>query len=182
MDETERIKIEKELIHALGILREEVTESLIPREGLELVYASIKARSPDQVGYCRYFAGNGNDSVPPEVRFGTENGIVSSILTAMRFSPDIRSAGSLAYSAGLEKVCKEMFFEVCACESDTIPPGVSTMDWAVAFFSSQEEGVPDILIIRGNPEGSSGRIFGDNPVQVATNIIKISKRIIDATQ
>ena len=186
MHETEQIKVENELIYALEIIREGVAGSLIPSEGLELVYATMKARSPDQVGYCQYVPGINTRRAgdePQGIRFGYENGIVGGILTAMRFSPGIRSAASLAYSEDLERICQGMFFEVRTCDSPSIPPGVSTMDWAVAFFSSQEEGVPDILITRGNQaQVSSVRIFGDNPVQVATNIIKISKRIIDATQ
>ena len=94
----------------------------------------------------------------------------------------MRCASTIRYSEPVLKTAQEMLLEICTIDTQKIPPGVSTMDWAVAFCSEQESGVPDILLVKNESSGIiQARMFTENPGQNATNLIKISQRIIDAT-
>jgi predicted fused transcriptional regulator/phosphomethylpyrimidine kinase len=176
----EKIKIESELKRASDLIRSDLNTFLMPNGGYKLVYAARGAREPDQVGTLVLFQDSdiNKKEFQNEVIFGEINQDSSGILTAMRFSPDIRASCSISYSDDFLKVCEDMFLCVCSLKNKLIPDNVSTIDWAVAFCSEQEEGVPDVISIKDhNPDHSSIRIFGESPYMVTTNIIKIAKRI-----
>ena len=176
-------KVRQELVHAMSRMNDQVSPALFPEGGIRLVYAIQGARSPDDVGCCLIGASGSVDVKPIPISFGvTTCRTVSAILTALRFSPEIRSAADIRYTEDLVSVCADMLLEICECDPGKIPPGVSTMDWAVAFCSEEKEGVPDVICIKnGETFPGQARIFGENPVMVATNLIKISQRISDAT-
>lgn len=184
MNEALKEKISQELLGAAEQISREITPELIeliPDGGMELVYALSGARTPDDVGTCLLFL-DGTEMSSPSIRFEHPSQMVSGILTALRFSPEIRCACSIRHSEKLKKIAEDMLLETCMCTSGKIPPGVSTMDWAVAFCSEQDSGVPDILFIETDKKTpAQARLFGEKPGSVATNLIKISQRIIDAT-
>ena len=176
-------KIKQELIQAMTRIVSENISDMIPDEGLELGYAIPGAMTPDDVGTCILLPDTKDMKADPEeIRFGIESPIVSCILTALRFSPELRCACTVRYSDALRDISEDMILETCTCGGDTIPPGIPTMDWAVAFCSQQESGVPDMLFIKNRDSGMiEARMFGEMPGEIATNLIKISQRIIDAT-
>jgi len=177
-------RIEKELKRAASFLFKEELYAIMPEDGFELVYALTRAVSAEMVGRIIVHISPVQNEMGqnPEVTFGETSQISSGILTAMRFCPEIRSSCSLQYSEKLTKICEKMLLYVCKFDAFQIPPGVSTMDWTVAFCSGQEEGVPDIISVKSNDPGrSSLRIFGESPFIVTTNIIKIAERISDET-
>ena len=181
MNEALKEKISRELQEAAERISHEVALELLPDEGMELVYARHGARTPDDVGSCLLFLEVEGIS-RPSIRFEHPSLMVSGILTAIRFSPEIRSACSIRHSEKLKRIAEDMLLEICTCTAGRIPPGVSTMDWAVAFCSEQDSGVPDVLFIETDGKTlAQARLFGERPGSVATNLIKISQRIIDAT-
>jgi len=181
MNEALKEKISRELQEAADQISHEVALELIPVEGMELVYALPGARTPNDVGSCLLFP-EGEGISRPSIRFEHLSLMVSGILTAIRFSPEIRSACSIRHSEKLKRIAEDMLLEICTCTAGRIPPGVSTMDWAVAFCSEQDSGVPDVLFIETDGKTlAQARLFGERPGSVATNLIKISQRIIDAT-
>ena len=168
MNEALKEKISRELLEAADRISREVAPELMPEDGMELVYALPGARTPDDAG--------------SSIKFEHPSVMVSGILTAIRFSPESRSACSIRYSEKLKRITEDMLLETCTCTAGKIPPGVSTMDWAVAFCSEQDSGVPDVLFIETDKRTpAQARLFGEKPGSVATNLIKISQRIIDAT-
>ncbi len=181
MKESYKDKVRQELCRAVARLIDDVSPELIPDDGVELVYAIPAARTPEDVGSCTLFPGRNHINMD-NIEFGRVSAMTSGILTAIRFAPEIRCAGSIKNIDSLTWITDEMLFETSTCDAGAIPPGVSTMDWAVAFCSEQETGVPDILFIKNSlTKVQEARIFGENPGSVATNLIKISQRIIDAT-
>ncbi len=181
MNEALKEKISRELLEAADRISREVAPELMPEDGMELVYALPGARTPDDAGSCLLFQ-DGPEGASPSIKFEHPSVMVSGILTAIRFSPEIRSACSIRYSEKLKRITEDMLLETCTCTAGKIPPGVSTMDWAVAFCSEQDSGVPDVLFIETDKKTpAQARLFGEKPGSVATNLIKISQRIIDAT-
>ena len=180
MQASDKIKIEQELKRAAELIFNKVKSSLIPDKGLELVYAAHGARTIDHVGRLVIFPGGLSDQRNQmiQIKFGQISTLTSGILTAMRFSSEIRTLCSLKYSDKVVRICDDMLFWICNLDAEKIPKGVSTMDWSVAFCSDEDEGVPDIISIKGTKSGiSSIRVFGETPLLVITNIIKISERI-----
>ena len=186
MHEDEKRKIESELVHAKDFFKNYGTHSGILDGGLELVFAREGARTPDDVGYCilhvsRSTLAEDTPGVVSSVRFGVEGPLTTAVLTAMRFSPDVRAACSIRYIPAFIDACNDMLLLVCEPDATKIPAGVSTMDWSVAFCSDQEDGVPDVLCIKKtNSTDSSVKLFGENPLKLTTNLNNILKRIIDA--
>jgi predicted fused transcriptional regulator/phosphomethylpyrimidine kinase len=176
-------KVSLELMEAAGQIIAGIAPQLTPDGEMEIVYALYGARAPDDVGSCVFSPGqNKTEGSSPSVKYNYSSLMVSGVLTAMRFSPDIRCACTVRYSEELKLVADDMLLEICTCPAGKAPPGITTMDWAVAFCSEMGSGVPDLLIIETDGLAPvHARLFGENPGSVATNLIKISQRIIDAT-
>ena len=176
-------KIRLEIMGAVNLIINGIAPELVPCDGMELVCALPGARTPDDVGSCIFFPHSSEtEKFTPIIKFNHSSLMVSGILTALRFSPDILCACSISYSEKLKQVADDMLLELCICPAEKTPPGITTMDWAVAFCSEQNFGVPDVLLIE--TDGiipMHARLFGEKPGSVATNLIKISHRIIDAT-
>lgn len=186
MHEEEKRRIESELVHAKDFFLDYGMYSSILDGGLELVYAREGARTPEDVGhYIAFVSGSTTaEDTPdkmPSFRFGVQSPLTTAVLTAMRLSPDVRAACKVRYSHEFIDVCNEMLLLVCEPDAAKIPAGGLSMDWAVAFCSDQEDGVPDVLCVKkSNPADSSIKLFGENPLKLTTNLINILKRIIDA--
>ena len=186
MQEDEKRRIESELLHAKDFFEDYGTHSSVLTGGLELVYAREGARIADDVGHCILKLSGCSTAEDrydewSSVSFGVLSPLTTAVLTAMRFSPDVRAALSIRYTPEVIDACNEMLLLVCEPDATKIPTGVSTMDWAVAFCSEQEDGVPDVLCIKNsNSLECSVKLFGETPLKVTTNVINISKRIIDA--
>ncbi len=178
MTEEERRKIIDSLEEAVALIVERMDVRLIPEVGMNIVYALPDAREPeDAAGVLGRIVRLG-DTVHPvgEVAFGASGHVARFVLTAMRFDPRIRSAANIRFSDTLLAELDNLLFEVCSFDRTKEPPGVQTMDWGVA--SCCREGVPDIIYDRG----AAGlepmiRVFGEDPVMVAQNILKLSNRI-----
>ncbi len=182
MKEAEKENLTAELMRAALQIQVHVPTGLIPDDGMELVYALPGARTPAEVASCVIALPHPGQPSCLSVRFDCSSPMVSAILTALRFSPEIRCALGIRYSENLRSITDDMLLETCTVHAEEIPKGISTMDWAVAFCSEQESGVPDVLFIETDGKTpAQARLFGEKPGSVATNLIKITQRIIDAT-
>jgi thiamine-phosphate diphosphorylase len=164
---------------ALIRLKESMSVRLIPPEGASFGYAMRGARDRSAVvairGGIRDEGGLAQPSGP--CSYDTDEPAVRIILTAMKFDPMMRSAAVLRFSERTLAVLEDDLFLECASFS-TGPkkPGISTMDWGIAF--SCKDGVPDVIYEKTtDPAQSRLVIFGEDPADVANNIIICSNRI-----
>ncbi len=172
----------RELSTAVGHLVQEMSPSLIPEVGSNIVYALQRAQKPEDVAAVsgRIVIVKGAVHPVGPVEFGASSHIARVVLTAMRFDPTIRSAANIRYIPEIIDICEDLLLEIRSFDRSREPPGVATMDWGVAFCCQDEEGIPDIIY----DTGSMGkepmiRILAENPGRVATRVYKISERIID---
>jgi predicted fused transcriptional regulator/phosphomethylpyrimidine kinase len=167
------------LREAAGLLMRSLDVRLIPVHGAKLGFAVTGAR--DKNGVAAVKGGIVTEQERPHAAgpcdFGVDEEIARIILTAMKFDPAIRSAATLRCTGNMHSVVESLLFEFRSFEPAREPPGISTMDWGVA--SCCREGVPDVCYRKEKQGNESGIfLFGEDPVDVANNIIMISNRII----
>jgi hydroxymethylpyrimidine/phosphomethylpyrimidine kinase len=96
----------------------------------------------------------------------------------MKFDPGIRSAANIRFSPQIIRILQDLFLELCSFDRSKEPPGTQTMDWGVAFCC--KGGVPDIIYDKGTVgKEPMVRILGENPIDVANTMLKISNRIAE---
>ncbi|HVN66324.1 MAG TPA: thiamine-phosphate synthase family protein [Methanomicrobiales archaeon] len=175
-------RMEEEVKDRLGaavrLLAGEMSPALIPSAGAEIGYALVGARGPGDVATIRerIVKKGGGVHIPGDIAFGAGVEVARIVITAMRTDPGIRSAAVIRFSPAILAVIEDLLLETCSFDRTKEPPGVSTMDWGVAFCC--RDGVPDAVYDRGAP-GKEGlvRLFGEEPVHVARTIISISGRL-----
>jgi predicted fused transcriptional regulator/phosphomethylpyrimidine kinase len=175
-EEEEEVRGRLEL--AVKILAEEMSPSLVPEGGSDIGYALRGARTRDDVAGVKGGIVKKSRGVRPvgEVTFGAAEGVARVVLTAMRTDPGIRSAAVIGYSAAAIAILEDLLLEICEFDRAREPPGVSTMEWGVAFCC--REGVPDVIFDRG-AQGREPliRILAEEPVSVAQTIVAVSHRV-----
>jgi thiamine-phosphate diphosphorylase len=141
---------------------------------VKLAYARNGARDETGVAQVRGGLCRGhNVSGIPEVEFGNGGTIVTVLLTAMKFDPRVRSAGIVACTEGAVETMEGRFFEICSFDPRKGPPGIRTMDWGVAQCC--RNGVPDAIYSqRTDDTGAIIRLLGEDPAEVANNILMLS--------
>ncbi len=175
-EEEEEVRIKLEL--AVKILAEEMSPSLVPGGGSNIGYALRGARTHGDVAGVQGGIVKMGRGVHPQggVTFGAAESVARVVLTARRTDPQIRSAAVIRYSPAILAVLDGLLLEICEFDRTRDPPGVSTMDWGVAFCC--REGVPDVIFDRGAPGREPLiRILGEEPVSVAHTIVAVSHRI-----
>ena len=176
----ERGDLLEKLAKAVGLLTQSLDVRLIPPKGVQLGYSVRGARDKNGVAAVNggIVAEHDRAHAAGTCGFGVDEDIARIILTAMRFDPDIRCAGTLRGSITLLRVIENLFLECRSFEVANSPPGISTMDWGVA--SCCKDGVPDVCYPQLTTENESTFLFfGEDPIDVANNIIMISNRIIN---
>lgn len=178
MTQEDRASVIERMNEAVALLTERMDARLIPEVGMELAYALPDARSRYDVATVpgRIIGQGGRIHPAGDITFGADDYVTRIVLTVMRFNPDIRSAATIRFSEAVLIELENLFFEICSFDRSNEPPGAPTMDWGVA--SCCREGVPDIIYDRGAAEREPMiRIFGEDPVTIARNILKLSNRI-----
>lgn len=178
MNDTERSYVISRLESAVGQLTKGMSPALIPEVGTNIAYALAGAcESRDVAGVRGRIVRVGTEVRPvDEVAFGASDHIARIVLTAMRFDNRIRSAANIRFSDEIVQALEDMLLEVRSFDREREPPGVKTMDWGVAFCC--RDGVPDVIYDRGAMgKEPMIRILGEDPADVAQNIIKLSSRI-----
>ena len=160
---------------AVKILAEGMSPALLPAGGADIGYALRGARGPGDVASVRggIVKDGGGVRTSGVIAFGAGEGVARVVITAMRTDPEIRSAGVIRFSPGILAALGDLLLETCCFDRAGEPPGISTMEWGVAFCC--RDGVPDAVCDRGAP-GKEGlvRVLGEEPVQVARTIVAVS--------
>jgi predicted fused transcriptional regulator/phosphomethylpyrimidine kinase len=152
---------------------------LIPPTGISFGYALRGARDTGGVaavnGRIKNGAGGGITAGP--CAFGTDDPVVRIIMTAMKFDPVMRSAALLQFSDHALRIFeRDLFLECTSLDTASKNKGINTMDWNIA--SCCKDGVPDVIFRKGpSAQESLLVLFGENPADVANNIIICSNRI-----
>jgi len=110
---------------------------------------------------------------PGPVAFSRAGDLGTSLLTALRFDPTIRSAAQVPCTPSLLEVAERVLLEVGGYDRREAPPGISTMDWGTACCC--REGVPDLIYDR-SADPFRVVIFAENPMDVVDEIIMLSRR------
>ncbi len=150
---------------------------IIPPEGVSFGFAVRGARDPDGVAATRITTKSGS---PPAVAssgaFGTDDPVVRTLLTVLKFDPEIRCASILAFSDRILSILRDDLFLECRSTPPSRNPGISSMDWGIAACC--RDGVPDLVVVRGSTAQDSRIVlFGEDPAAVSSNIIICSNRI-----
>jgi thiamine-phosphate diphosphorylase len=174
----EEVVVRERLGAAAKVLAEGMSPDLLPSSGADMGYALPGARSPGDVATIPggIVKGEAGVQLPGGVAFGAGEEVARVVITAMRADPDIRSAAIIRFSPAILAALGDLLLETCGFDRSREPPGVSTMEWGVAFCC--RDGVPDAVYDRGAP-GKEGliRILGEEPVHVARIIIAVSSRL-----
>jgi len=164
------------------LLKQPVSPRLVPPGGITVGYALRGARDCTGVALARI--GNHEEPGTPafdgQVSFGHDEPVVRAVLTVTKFNPVMRSAAMLQYSDRALAVLEDFLFLECASFSQSpAEQGISTMDWGIAFCCKED--VPDV-IYQKNPGGEPFRLIllGEDPADVANNIIICSGRILNS--
>jgi len=173
---SERNAVIAHLEKAVALLQQSMNPKLIPPNGAQIGYALRGARDKNGIAAVEgRIAGAGKS--PGPCMFGTDEEIARVILTVMKFDPLRRSAALLRFSDRvLDVLDNDLFLECVPYDTPKTPPGLSTMDWGIASCCKDE--VPDVIYSRGTGSSAASLIIlGENPVDVANNIIICSNRI-----
>ena len=170
----ERADILQKLFYAASLLPGKIHRDLVPSGGAQLAYARKGARDDTDIACVRGGLCPGNIvSGTPEVGFGGGGMIATALLTAMKFDPRIRGAAIIACTPAAVKTMDARFFEICSFDPRKEPPGIRTMDWGVAQCC--RDGVPDAIYSRRTGDtGAIIRLFGEDPLGIANNILMLS--------
>lgn len=160
-------------------LEDALSPRLLAEKTLRFGFAMKGARDKRMVvavpgGICEH---GGKIRAAAAPAYETDEPVVTAILTAMKFDPAMRSAALFPYSSSALAVLENNLFLECASFSpNPAQRGTSTMDWGIAFCC--KGGVPDVVYEK-MPDMSGSRIimFGEDPADVANNIIICSNRI-----
>jgi thiamine-phosphate diphosphorylase len=175
----ERSGVLSQLERAAALLGPSMNLRLLPPSGAQLGYAIRGARDKDGIAAIpgRITERDGHPAFGGPCTFGTDEEIARVILTLLKFDPRRRSAALIRFSDRILAVlCENLFLECASYDAATARQGISTMDWGIA--SCCRKGVPDVIYARGGrPEEATIVLCGEDPVDVANNIIICSNRI-----
>jgi len=164
---------------AVTLLEQSMNANLVPPEGAQIGYAIRGARDAGGIAAVegRISVRGGNVQASGPCSFGADEEISRILLTVMKFDPRRRSAALLRFSDRALKVLDEnLFLECVPYDVGVAPQGISSMDWGIA--SCCKKGVPDVIYPRGSGISDAWiLLLGENPADVANNIIICSNRI-----
>ena len=171
MTSIERAIVIRELEDA-GEKLKEITHPLFMVSDISLAYAQPGARTLDDIAV--FFKG--------KILTSVDLPVCRMVLTAMRFDSAFRSVAVLNYSEEIIRTGEKMLLEIGSFNRVQEPPGLTTLDWGVAFCCEKIDGVPDLIY----DTGCAGkdpliRLMGENPTRVLASINRILTRIIDTT-
>ena len=132
-----------------------------------LAEAAPRAREPGDVAALAggFIVENLRVETGGPATYGADRELARAILTAIRFEPAVRAAASLRPLAALALDLEDHLRVVAVVDPRQTPPGISTMDWAIAHAS--KDGVPDAVLV-----GESAlRLFGGSAEEVADEIL-----------
>ena len=135
-----------------------------------LAEAAPRAREADDVGALAggFVVVDGVVRPAGRAAYGADAALARAVLTIVRFEPAVRAVASLQPLRTLTRHLESHLREVAVIDARRAPPGVSTMDWAIAHASV--DGVPDAVLV----EGEALLLFGGTAEEVADEILMLS--------
>lgn len=135
-----------------------------------LAEAAPRAREPGDVAALGggFIVEGGRVRAAGPAAYGADTALARAVLTVVRFEPAVRAVASLRPLAALAQHFVEHLREVAVVDPRQTPPGISTMDWAIAQASA--DGVPDAILV----EGEALLFFGGTAEEVADEILILS--------
>jgi len=175
----ERSDVLGHLEKAVALLVQSMNLQLIPPDGAQIGFAIRGARDKSGIAAVngRISSTGGKVHAGGPCSFGSDEHVARVLLTVMKFDPLRRSGALLRFSdRALQVLDEDLFLECSSFDAAKAPQGISTMDWGIA--SCCRRGVPDVIYSRGSRGAGAVLIrLGENPVDVANNIIICSNRI-----
>jgi hydroxymethylpyrimidine/phosphomethylpyrimidine kinase len=174
----ERSEVLGRLTEAVLLLEQSMKAVLIPAGGTSLLYAIRGARERGDVAAVQggMVIRGGKVSAGGPCAFGADEESARLMLTLMKFDPLVRSVATLRFSEPVRALFEATLLDCAWIDRSHEPPGTSTMDWGVAGCC--RNGVPDVLFDPGrNGKPACIHLSGEDPIDVANNIIMCSNRI-----
>jgi hydroxymethylpyrimidine/phosphomethylpyrimidine kinase len=114
------------------------------------------------------------------LKFGASRHIARIILTAMKFSPETRSAMNIKYSPEIIERIHSLDLTISSFDRNSEPKDTSSMEWGTEVAIRKSGSVPDIIY----DEGGIGkepmiRILGKDPSDVHGKLKKIVDKYSD---
>lgn len=176
---SERSAVLAQLEQAVALLKQSMSPALVLPTGAQIGYAIRGARDKGGIASVegRISGPAGAMKTGGPCSFGTDEDIARVILTILKFDPLRRSAALLRLTdRALDVLDGDLFLECVSYDGSKTRSGISTMDWGIASCCNKE--VPDVIYPENNRNPDATLILlGENPIDVANNIIICSNRI-----
>ena len=176
---SERSAVLAQLEQAVALLKQSMSPALVPPAGAQIGYAIRGARDTGGIASVegRISGPAGAMKTGGPCSFGTDEEIARVILTILKFDPRRRSAALLRFTdRALDMLDGDLFLECVSNDGSKIRAGISTMDWGIASCCNKE--VPDVIYLENDRSSDATLVLlGENPIDVANNIIICSNRI-----
>jgi predicted fused transcriptional regulator/phosphomethylpyrimidine kinase len=135
-----------------------------------LAEAAPRAREPGDVAALAggFIVTDGVVRPAGPAAYGADDTLARAVLTVTRFETAVRAAASLRPLPSVASELESRLREVAILGPARAPPGIPSMDWAIARAST--EGVPDAVLV----EGQALLLFGTTPGEIADEILILS--------
>ncbi len=135
-----------------------------------LAEAAPRAREPGDVAALEGGLVVADGTVRPAgpAAYGADPALARAVLTIVRFERALRAVASLRPLDHLARQLEFHLREVAVVDPKQAPPGIPSMDWAIARVSA--DGVPDAILV----EGEALLLFGGTVEEVADEILILS--------
>ncbi|MEN6342519.1 MAG: thiamine-phosphate synthase family protein [Methanospirillum sp.] len=132
--------------------------------------AAPRAREPGDIAAIAggFIVADGRVRPAASAVYGADLPLARAILTVTRFESAVRAAASLRPLTSLARQLETHLREVAVVDPRQAPPGIPSMDWAIAHASA--DGVPDAVLV----DGEALLLFGGTVEEVADEILILS--------
>jgi len=181
--EAEKWSVVKNVRQAIRLLEAEPKVSrLIPEVASNLVMALSYARSPSEVVGIpgRIVKVLGGVKAVMEPAYGASRHVARTVLTAMRFDPEVRAGMNIKMDERILETCIRLGFKVSGYDRRLEPPevkakeGLSTSWGAEQAIKAAGGAVPDVIYHRGDwGKEPMITVLGRDAIDVVHKVLKI---------
>lgn len=169
----EKLQVMKALAVSVDELLDILPISFVPEVGINIGFALENAKAIEDVCALEGRLIRVGERVHHlgRFKFGASKHVARIILTAMNFSPDVRSAMNIKYNENVIDACSSLGFSIGTFDRNEEPQSTSTMEWGTEQAIKQLGKIPDII----HDKGAVGkepmiRILGRNPDDVVRKL------------
>ena len=142
---------------------------LVPREGMNIAYATKNPAGPEDIAGInrRLFVRNGKMAKGGNAKFGSAEHLSYVLMEVMKDHPEIRSVAYFASDSALPDDMEDAGFTVCRTGAKYVENAVAE---SVRAALAKESRFPDAIIFRGHPD--LVYVFGKGPRDVVSKMDK----------